>query len=123
MLVMILGRLGRWVHILNHSAQVIHRTNLVNTQGYSDNALQILNLTSVCLFVFPVPPKIYDISNDMTINEGTNVTLTCLATGKPEPAISWRHISPSGECRPAALAAQRVSEPRSFPSSLMRWRL
>ncbi|KAL6059826.1 hypothetical protein STEG23_005936, partial [Scotinomys teguina] len=44
-----------------------------------------------------VPPKIYDISNDMTINEGTNVTLTCLATGKPEPAISWRHISPSAK--------------------------
>ncbi|KAG3283378.1 neuronal growth regulator 1 isoform X1 [Marmota monax] len=43
-----------------------------------------------------VPPKIYDISSDMTINEGTNVTLTCLATGKPEPSISWRHISPSG---------------------------
>ncbi|XP_054940491.1 neuronal growth regulator 1 [Physeter macrocephalus] len=44
-----------------------------------------------------VPPKIYDISSDMTINEGTNVTLTCLATGKPEPSISWRHISPSGK--------------------------
>eukprot|EP00072_Mus_musculus_P033975 XP_006501639.1 PREDICTED: neuronal growth regulator 1 isoform X1 [Mus musculus] len=44
-----------------------------------------------------VPPKIYDISNDMTINEGTNVTLTCLATGKPEPVISWRHISPSAK--------------------------
>ncbi|MXQ82138.1 hypothetical protein E5288_WYG007947 [Bos mutus] len=44
-----------------------------------------------------VPPKIYDISNDMTINEGTNVTLTCLATGKPEPSISWRHISPSAK--------------------------
>uniref|UniRef100_A0A8C0Q1J0 Neuronal growth regulator 1 n=1 Tax=Canis lupus familiaris TaxID=9615 RepID=A0A8C0Q1J0_CANLF len=44
-----------------------------------------------------VPPKIYDISSDMTINEGTNVTLTCLATGKPEPSISWRHISPSAK--------------------------
>ncbi|XP_063480117.1 neuronal growth regulator 1 isoform X4 [Symphalangus syndactylus] len=44
-----------------------------------------------------VPPKIYDISNDMTINEGTNVTLTCLATGKPEPSISWRHITPSAK--------------------------
>lgn len=85
------------------------------TQGYSSNALWVLNLTSVSLFAFPVPPKIYDISNDMTINEGTNVTLTCLATGKPEPAISWRHISPSGECRPAALAAQRVSEPPFVP--------
>ncbi|XP_043857120.1 neuronal growth regulator 1 [Dromiciops gliroides] len=44
-----------------------------------------------------VPPKIYDISTDMTVNEGTNVTLTCLATGKPEPSISWRHISPSAK--------------------------
>lgn len=169
MMVTIPGRLGRWVHILYHSAQVIHTTHLVNTkslwlnivfvlnhlmskirenksnqcfyralqatrsegwrmvtskplgvtQGYFNNPLWILNLTSVYLFVFPVPPKIYDISNDMTINEGTNVTLTCLATGKPEPAISWRHISPSGECRPAALAVQRVSEPLSFPSSFM----
>uniref|UniRef100_A0A452QWA8 Neuronal growth regulator 1 n=1 Tax=Ursus americanus TaxID=9643 RepID=A0A452QWA8_URSAM len=41
--------------------------------------------------------RIYDISSDMTINEGTNVTLTCLATGKPEPSISWRHISPSAK--------------------------
>ncbi|XP_038601671.1 neuronal growth regulator 1 [Tachyglossus aculeatus] len=44
-----------------------------------------------------VPPKIYDISTDMIVNEGTNVTLTCLATGKPEPSISWRHISPSAK--------------------------
>ncbi|XP_038622061.1 neuronal growth regulator 1-like [Tachyglossus aculeatus] len=42
-----------------------------------------------------VPPQICDISTDMIVNEGTNVTLTCLATGKPEPSISWRHISPS----------------------------
>lgn len=53
-------------------------------------------LTTAC-FTISVPPKIYDISSDMTINEGTNVTLTCLATGKPEPSISWRHISPSGK--------------------------
>lgn len=53
-------------------------------------------LTTAC-FTISVPPKIYDISSDMTINEGTNVTLICLATGKPEPTISWRHISPSGK--------------------------
>ncbi|XP_078188364.1 neuronal growth regulator 1 isoform X2 [Callithrix jacchus] len=53
--------------------------------------------TKHCMFTLIVPPKIYDISNDMTINEGTNVTLTCLATGKPEPSISWRHISPSAK--------------------------
>ncbi|NXM03404.1 NEGR1 regulator, partial [Tyrannus savana] len=45
-----------------------------------------------------VSPKIFRISSDINVNEGSNVTLVCLATGKPEPSISWRHISPSGEC-------------------------
>ncbi|NWW73003.1 NEGR1 regulator, partial [Climacteris rufus] len=49
-----------------------------------------------------VSPKIFRISSDIVVNEGSNVTLVCLATGKPEPSISWRHISPSGEC-PAGL--------------------
>ncbi|XP_010008962.1 PREDICTED: neuronal growth regulator 1-like, partial [Nestor notabilis] len=42
-----------------------------------------------------VSPKIFRISSDIVVNEGSNVTLVCLATGKPEPSISWRHISPS----------------------------
>uniref|UniRef100_A0A8C5QW80 Neuronal growth regulator 1 n=1 Tax=Leptobrachium leishanense TaxID=445787 RepID=A0A8C5QW80_9ANUR len=44
-----------------------------------------------------VSPKIYDITSNMTVNEGTNVSLLCLANGKPEPSISWRHISPSAK--------------------------
>ncbi|NXH39810.1 NEGR1 regulator, partial [Dicaeum eximium] len=44
-----------------------------------------------------VSPQIFRISSDIVVNEGSNVTLVCLATGKPEPSISWRHISPSGE--------------------------
>ena len=44
-----------------------------------------------------VPPKIYDISSDITVNEGSNVSLICTASGKPEPSISWRHITPLGE--------------------------
>ncbi|XP_043941743.1 neuronal growth regulator 1 isoform X2 [Protopterus annectens] len=44
-----------------------------------------------------VPPKIYDISTNMGVNEGNNVTLMCLASGKPDPSITWRHISPSGK--------------------------
>uniref|UniRef100_A0A8C5C9F0 Neuronal growth regulator 1 n=1 Tax=Gadus morhua TaxID=8049 RepID=A0A8C5C9F0_GADMO len=47
--------------------------------------------------VVKVPPKIYDISADITVNEGSNVSLICTASGKPEPSISWRHITPSGE--------------------------
>ncbi|XP_076876968.1 protein CEPU-1-like [Brachyhypopomus gauderio] len=42
-----------------------------------------------------VPPKITDFSKDLEVNEGTNVTLMCLANGKPEPAISWRVHTPS----------------------------
>ncbi|KAK3557490.1 hypothetical protein QTP70_027915 [Hemibagrus guttatus] len=42
-----------------------------------------------------LPPKIYDISPDITVNEGGDISLFCLASGKPEPKITWRHISPS----------------------------
>ncbi|NWS99553.1 NEGR1 regulator, partial [Mionectes macconnelli] len=45
-----------------------------------------------------VSPEITRTSPDIVVQEGSNVTLMCLATGKPEPSISWRHISPSGEC-------------------------
>ncbi|XDV35680.1 hypothetical protein PO909_005577, partial [Leuciscus waleckii] len=47
--------------------------------------------------IVKVPPKIYDISSDITVNEGSNVSLICTASGKPEPKIFWRHITPSGE--------------------------
>lgn len=63
----------------------------------------------------PVSPKIFRISSDIVVNEGSNVTLVCLATGKPEPSISWRHISPSGKHRAhprlsAAAHQQQVSQ-------------
>ncbi|XP_053100648.1 neuronal growth regulator 1 isoform X7 [Hemicordylus capensis] len=44
-----------------------------------------------------VSPKIFHISNDIVVNEGSNFTLACLATGKPDPSISWRHISPTAK--------------------------
>lgn len=55
------------------------------------------NLVSGFMYFFLVPPKIYDISSDVTVNEGSNVSLICTASGKPEPVISWRHITPLGE--------------------------
>ncbi|XP_077098523.1 neurotrimin isoform X4 [Siphateles boraxobius] len=52
--------------------------------------------TSVHIIV-QVPPKIVNLSKDLVVNEGSNVTLMCLANGKPEPAIVWRIISPSDD--------------------------
>ena len=38
-----------------------------------------------------VPPNIVDDeNNNVSVNEGDNVTLTCKATGKPVPRIVWR---------------------------------
>lgn len=50
----------------------------------------------ICSFAFTVPPKIINLSRDLVVNEGSNVTLMCQASGKPEPSISWKLISPSG---------------------------
>ncbi|XP_056449469.1 neurotrimin isoform X4 [Gadus chalcogrammus] len=44
-----------------------------------------------------IPPKIINLSRDLVVNEGSNVTLMCQASGKPEPSISWKLISPSGD--------------------------
>ncbi|XP_029925611.1 neurotrimin isoform X1 [Myripristis murdjan] len=52
--------------------------------------------TSVYILV-QVPPKIINLSKDIVVNEGANVTLMCQASGKPEPSISWKFLSPSGD--------------------------
>ncbi|XP_056592241.1 neurotrimin isoform X2 [Triplophysa dalaica] len=52
--------------------------------------------TSVHVIV-QVPPKIVNLSKDLVVNEGSNVTLMCLANGKPEPVIMWRMLSASDD--------------------------
>ncbi|XP_018610638.2 neurotrimin isoform X2 [Scleropages formosus] len=44
--------------------------------------------------IVQVPPKIMNLSKDIVVNEGSNVTLMCLASGKPEPSITWKLLSP-----------------------------
>ncbi|TNN47288.1 Neuronal growth regulator 1 [Liparis tanakae] len=44
---------------------------------------------------FEVPANIYKVSEDITVNEGSNMTLSCLASGRPDPAINWRLLNPS----------------------------
>ncbi|XP_053308581.1 protein CEPU-1-like isoform X2 [Spea bombifrons] len=50
--------------------------------------------TSRVHLIVQVPPRITEISSNIAVNEGSNVSLVCMATGKPDPVISWRHLSP-----------------------------
>ncbi|KYO38958.1 neurotrimin isoform A [Alligator mississippiensis] len=50
--------------------------------------------TSRVHLIVQVSPQITEISSDISINEGGNISLNCMATGRPEPTITWRHISP-----------------------------
>uniref|UniRef100_G3Q9M1 Opioid binding protein/cell adhesion molecule-like n=1 Tax=Gasterosteus aculeatus aculeatus TaxID=481459 RepID=G3Q9M1_GASAC len=51
--------------------------------------------TKVHLIV-QVPARITNISKDVTVNEGSNVNLMCLAAGRPEANIIWKHHLPRG---------------------------
>ncbi|ROL54681.1 Limbic system-associated membrane protein [Anabarilius grahami] len=53
--------------------------------------------TSQVYLIVQVPAIIYKVSEDITVNEGSNVTLTCLANGRPDPSITWRLLNPSAE--------------------------
>ncbi|KAK3531349.1 hypothetical protein QTP70_018145, partial [Hemibagrus guttatus] len=51
--------------------------------------------TSQVYLIVQVPAYIYRVSEDVTVNEGSNVTLSCLANGRPDPSITWRLLNPS----------------------------
>ncbi|XP_061817904.1 neurotrimin isoform X4 [Nerophis lumbriciformis] len=53
--------------------------------------------TTIIHVLVQVPPKIINLPRDIVVNEGSNVTLMCQADGKPEPLISWKLISSSGD--------------------------
>ncbi|XP_035635894.1 opioid-binding protein/cell adhesion molecule-like isoform X3 [Oncorhynchus keta] len=52
--------------------------------------------TSVHILI-QVPPTIINLSKGIVVNEGSNVTLLCQASGKPEPSFTWKLLSPSGD--------------------------
>ena len=43
-----------------------------------------------------MPPRIANVSNDQVACEGSLVTLSCNATGKPTPNISWTKVEDNG---------------------------
>ncbi|RVE63554.1 hypothetical protein OJAV_G00137520 [Oryzias javanicus] len=51
--------------------------------------------TKVHLIV-QVPARITNITKDVTVNEGSSISLMCLAVGRPEASVVWRHHSPRG---------------------------
>ncbi|XP_075459214.1 protein CEPU-1-like [Ascaphus truei] len=53
--------------------------------------------TSRVHLIVQVPPRIVEISSNIAVNEGNNVSLVCIATGKPDPVINWRYLSPRGK--------------------------
>ncbi|XP_061448576.1 opioid-binding protein/cell adhesion molecule homolog isoform X2 [Rhineura floridana] len=49
--------------------------------------------TSRVHLIVQVPPQIINITSDITVNEGSSITLLCLAFGRPEPTVTWKHLS------------------------------
>lgn len=88
------------------------QTSALNTEFITSASESVKHVSNSNLPVFPrdlcscpgfslsVPAIIYKVSEDITVNEGSNVTLTCLANGRPDPSITWRLLNPSGEREP-----------------------
>ncbi|XP_065276006.1 igLON family member 5 [Emys orbicularis] len=48
--------------------------------------------TAQVYLIVHVPARITNISSAVTVNEGNDVSLLCMATGKPEPTVTWRQL-------------------------------
>lgn len=57
--------------------------------------MYLLKGLGVGLF-FVVPPEIRNVSSNQDICEGSLVTLSCNATGKPTPSITWTRVEANG---------------------------
>ncbi|XP_075462440.1 igLON family member 5 isoform X3 [Ascaphus truei] len=66
--------------------------------------------TSQVYLIVQVPARIVNISSSVTLNEGSNVNLLCLAAGKPEPTVTWSQL------KMCVCVSFLPDTPHSFPS-------
>uniref|UniRef100_A0A668A1D0 IgLON family member 5 n=1 Tax=Myripristis murdjan TaxID=586833 RepID=A0A668A1D0_9TELE len=93
----------------NNSDFSIHISKVqVTDEGPYTCTFQAYNkprITHVYLIV-QVPARIVNISKDVSVNEGENVNLFCLAVGRPEPTVTWK----DQKCKLPFLAYGLVSD-------------
>nr|XP_021524267.1 igLON family member 5 [Aotus nancymaae] len=72
---------------------------LITEVGLSDEGLYTCSFqtrhqpyTTQVYLIVHVPARIVNISSPVTVNEGGNVNLLCLAVGRPEPTVTWRQL-------------------------------
>ena len=58
----------------------------------TEQKVKLFMVIPVSTFVIAVPPSISEISGKTAL-EGENVTLKCIAEGKPTPSITWTRLS------------------------------
>ncbi|XP_067173025.1 igLON family member 5-like [Apteryx mantelli] len=61
--------------------------------------------TAHVFLIVHVPARITNISAPVTVDEGSDVTLLCLAAGRPPPAVTWRQPRVPRPRPPASLTA------------------
>ena len=55
-----------------------------------DDRVNIVNLRTLpCVHLFLEPPVISPLSVAVSYNEGSQVSISCLATGTPNPDVTW----------------------------------
>lgn len=96
---------GAWLTIFRSlGREVFHQNNYaihVANEGLLFLSFVFFLFFLMNCFVFTVPARIVNISQDKSVNEGDDVNLFCLAVGRPEPTITWKDL----KCE------RRLSEP------------
>ncbi|XP_034095865.1 igLON family member 5 isoform X2 [Gymnodraco acuticeps] len=77
----------------NNSDFSIHIDNVqISDEGPYTCTFQANNKPRIAhvYLIVQVPARIVNISKNVSVNEGENVNLFCLAVGRPEPTVTWK---------------------------------